>query len=141
MQIGVDAQRAVETKRLFIVDDNDVTGMALQFMLADEAEAHVFDNLPAALDKALSSPPLVVILGEDLFAAQGCAALEQLKSALPDANVLLVTSDASAPQIQAGLSAGAAGTLERPLKLEQVRRKVDRQLGRRTALIIPVIPV
>ena len=36
MQIGVDTQRAVETKRAFIIDSDDISAMALQFMLADE---------------------------------------------------------------------------------------------------------
>ena len=44
MQIGVDTQRAVETKRAFIIDSDDISAMALQFMLADELEVNVFTS-------------------------------------------------------------------------------------------------
>ena len=44
-----------------------------------------------------------------------------------------------AEQTIAGESAGAQSTLLRPLKVENVRRKVDAQLGRRAALEIPVV--
>ncbi len=46
MQIGVDSQRAVENKRIYVIDDDEVTRAALQFMLHDE-------NVRGEVDAAL----------------------------------------------------------------------------------------
>ena len=38
MQIGVETSKAVENKRVFVVDSDEITRAALQFMLHDENE-------------------------------------------------------------------------------------------------------
>ena len=60
MQIGVDAQRAVENRRVFVVDDDDVTAMALQFMLQDDNETHLLTDL-AAVQAAPQAPDLLLV--------------------------------------------------------------------------------
>lgn len=136
MQIGVDSQRAVENKRVFVVDDDDVVGTALQFMLADEMETHVFADLGSALTVAAATPPDLVLLGAGLLAGD---AVTRLRAALPQVRMLIVGSDADNDAVRQALAAGAQSTLLRPLKVENVRRKVDAQLGRRAALEIPVV--
>jgi len=39
MQIGVEVSRAVENKRIFVVEDDEIIRSALQFMLHDEIAA------------------------------------------------------------------------------------------------------
>lgn len=136
MQIGVDSQRAVENKRVFVVDDDDVVGTALQFMLADEMETHVFADLASALTVAAATPPDLVLLGAGLLAGD---AVTRLRAVLPQLRILIVCSDADDDVVRQALAAGAQSTLLRPLKVENVRRKVDAQLGRRAALEIPVV--
>lgn len=136
MQIGVDSQRAVENKRVFVVDDDDVVGTALQFMLADEMETHVFADLASALTVAAATPPDLVLLGAGLLAGD---AVTRLRAVLPQVRILIVCSDADDHAVRQALAAGAQSTLLRPLKVENVRRKVDAQLGRRAALEIPVV--
>jgi DNA-binding NarL/FixJ family response regulator len=139
MQIGVDTQRAVENRRVFVIDSDDVVSAGLQFMLADEMETHVFPNSSEALAKALNWPPELAIVGIGLLEQEGTQVITQLRAALPELRILLVCFDAQDELIKEALALGAASTLLRPLKLETVRRKVDAQLGRRTTLEIPVI--
>jgi len=139
MQIGVDTQRAVENKRVFVVDSNDVTGMALQFMLADEMECNVYEDVQTALDWAENRPPQVILLGEALLEAEGAEVIGKFKAAIADVRILLVVTDANAEFVKAGIAAGAASTIVKPLTVEGVRRKVDAQLGRRAALSISVV--
>lgn len=139
MQIGVESQRAVENRRVFVIDDDDVVSAGLQFMLADELETHVFGTPAEALAKALAWPPELAIVGLGVLEQEGAAVVTQLRAALPGLRVLIVCFDADAPLVQEALALGAASTLLRPLKLENVRRKVDAQLGRRSALEIPVV--
>jgi CheY-like chemotaxis protein len=136
MQIGVESQRAVENKRIFVIDDDDIVQTALQFMLADESETHVFANLGAALAKAVAWPPNLVLLGAGIAARDGGAAIAHLRAALSGVKVLLVGDAMTNEQAQA---LGAVGVIPVPLKLEAVRRKVDAQLGRRTGLAIPLV--
>jgi len=142
MQIGVDSQRAVENKRVFVIDSDEVSSMALQFMLADDNETHVLATVEAALDKGRAWPPDLVLFGFDNLVAEGSDAIERLRAAQPALRVLLVANPDDAAAAHAACAAGAGGAnavLLRPLTIESVRRKVDSQLGRRTALAIPVV--
>lgn len=138
MQIGVDSARAVENKRVFIIDKDEVTSMALQFMLADECEAHVLSDIDSALDKGRDWPPQLVLLGCAVLAIDGSRALLRLKQRHPDLKIVIVCDTGEEPMVKEALALGAHTTLLRPLKLETVRRKVDAQLGRRAVLSIPV---
>lgn len=138
MQIGVDSQRAVENKRVFVIDSDDVSSMALQFMLADECETHVLPDVVSALDKGRDWPPQLVLLGAGSIALEGVGAVTRLKAQHPDLKILIVCDSAEDETVKRALTLGANSTLLRPLKLEAVRRKVDAQLGRRVNLAIPV---
>ncbi len=139
MQIGVDSQRAVENKRVFVIDSDEVVSMALQFMLADEMETHVLGSSAEALTKGRSAPPDLVLLGADVLEGEGVDVVTRLKDGLGGVRMLLVCTDADDENIRQALALGAESTLLRPLKLENVRRKVDTQLGRRAPLEIPVV--
>jgi DNA-binding response OmpR family regulator len=138
MQIGVDSARAVENKRVFVIDSDDVSAMALQFMLADECEAHVLPSVAAALDKGRDWPPQLILLGAGVLAIEGGDAVSRLKAQLDGVKILIVCDSNDQPAVRDALARGASNTLLRPLKLESVRRKVDAQLGRRSMLTIPV---
>ena len=141
MQIGVDSQRAVENKRIFVIDNDDISSMALQFMLADECETHVLPSVVAALDKGRDWPPQLILLGAGIIATEGAGAVTRFKSQLDGVKVMIVCDSADDPTVREALELGASSTLLRPLRLETVRHKVDAQLGRRTALNIPVVQV
>lgn len=132
MQIGVDSQRAVENKRVFVIDSDEVSSLALQFMLADDNETHVLSGVAAALDKGGAWPPQLILIGAGIIALEGAARVAQLKSGFPGVKILVVCDSADEPAVKAALAQGAEAVLTRPLKLETVRRKVDAQLGRRS---------
>lgn len=141
MQIGVDSQRAVENKRVFVIDSDDVSSMALQFMLADECETHVLPDVERALAKGRDWPPQLILLGAGSIAAEGAATVTRLKAQHPGLKILIVCDSIDEAPVKTALALGANGTLLRPLKLEAVRRKVDAQLGRRVLLAFPVAVV
>lgn len=134
MQIGVDSQRAVDNKRVFIVDCDEVSGLALQFMLADECEAHLLADVDNALRKGRDWPPDLLLLGQGNLAKEGMEALAQLRQQHPALKIVVVCDSTDDSHVRQALAQGANSTLLRPLTLESVRRKVDAQLGRRTPL-------
>lgn len=138
MQIGVDTQRSVENKRVFVIEDDEINSMALQFILADENETHTLPRVEAAIEKALEWPPHLVLLGVGLVRSEGSALISQLKAAMNSVKILLVCDSADDISVKEALAEGADGTLLTPLTIEGVRRKVNSALGRAIPLGIPV---
>ena len=139
MQIGVEASRAVENKRVFVIESDEVSAVALQFMLADECETHVLPDSATALAKGREWPPNLILLGAGIIAAEGARIVAQLKAQWSGLKILVVADSVDDPAVKAAKTEGADSVLLRPLTLEAVRRKVDTQLGRRATLDIPVV--
>lgn len=139
MQIGVDSQRSIENKRVFVVENDDINSMGLQFMLADENETHVFSNIAAAIDKSKAWPPHLVLLGIGMVRNEGTSLISLIKAAMNDVRILLVCDSADDNMVKVALEQGANGTLLTPLRIETVRRKVDSALGRAVPIGIPVV--
>ena len=135
MQIGVETQRLVETKRVFVVDDDDITRTVLQFMLQDDNETHEWPTLAAAYAKGEQSEPDLLLLGLPILEAHGTALLPELGARWPGARILLVTAPDQEALAQRYMPLGAHGVLSKPFRVEAVRRKVDIQLGR----IVPML--
>jgi len=139
MQIGVDTQRAVETKRAFIIDSDDVSSMALQFMLADELEVNVFASSAEAIARARSSAALdLILLGASVIEAEGASVVTALLAVLPGVPIVVFGLDGDEGVAQA-LKLGARSSIKRPFTVEVVRQKVNAQIGRRAVLTIPVV--
>ena len=138
MQIGVESSRAVENKRVFVVDSDEITRAALQFMLHDENETHEIASVAAAYDKALSWKPDVILLGMPIIRQHGVGVIGEINGRIPGVKIAIVADSSVDPTAQSCLRQGAHSVLAKPLTIEGVRRKVDILLGRRTALSIPV---
>lgn len=138
MQIGVEAQRAVENRRVFVVDDDDINRTVLQFMLADDNETHELGSVAAAEAKGEQWPPDLTIVAAKLVACQGPDFIARWRARWPDLKVLVICESCDDDCVTAAKHAGADDTLTRPFKVEPVRRKVDRWLGRKVELKIPV---
>lgn len=125
MQIGVDSSTAVENKRIFVVDSDEITRAALQFMLHDENETHDIPTLEAALEKSIDWKPDLLILGTGIVLESGSELLGMLKSKIPGLSILLVSEQKDLPLALSCLKSGADDLVSKPLTIEIVRGKVD----------------
>jgi DNA-binding NtrC family response regulator len=131
MQIGVDTAKAVDQRRVFVVDDDEVTRAALQFMLHDEIETHELANPEEAYEKGVDwLKPHVVLLGASFLRDRGPGLVGEVAGKFPGVRVLIVCDKADEAIAVEGMKAGAHGALVKPLTLETVRKKVDTILGR-----------
>lgn len=131
MQIGVETSKAVDQRRIFVVDEDEITRTALQFMLHDEIETHELASLEEAFEKGKDwLTPDILILGISIVAAKGAEVIGEITARYPAARVLIVTGKEDEALALTALKAGAHGALIKPLKLEAVRQKVDTILGR-----------
>ncbi|MCT2400320.1 response regulator [Novosphingobium mangrovi (ex Huang et al. 2023)] len=131
MQIGVETSKAVDQRRVFVVDEDEITRAALQFMLHDEIETHELTSLAEAFEKGQDwLMPDVFILGMSVLQANGIEVIGEIATRYPAARVLIVAGQEDEELGLAALKAGAAGALMKPLRIEAVRQKVDTVLGR-----------
>jgi DNA-binding response OmpR family regulator len=138
MQIGVETSRALENKRVFVVDSDEVTRAALQFILHDENETHELAGLEEAFARSEGRRVDLLLLGSAIVEEKGMGVLGEAKAGLPGSKVLVVmkgaATDASTKEFaQRCTSAGADGVLLKPFTVESVRQRVDNILGRRIA--------
>ncbi|TCT07885.1 response regulator [Aquabacter spiritensis] len=131
MQIGVETSKAVDQRRVFVVDQDEVTRAALQFMLHDEIETHELATPEEAYEKGVGwLKPDVLLLGASYLSERGTGLLGEAADRFPGVRILIVCDRSQEVIAVEGMKAGAHGTLVKPLTLEAVRKKVDTILGR-----------
>jgi CheY-like chemotaxis protein len=131
MQIGVEIAKAVDNKRIFVVDDDEVTRAALQFMLHDENETHEFADLDAALSKARDWRPDLLIIDAARLRTGAQGLIAELKKRIAGLRVVVTLDQAGAGDW--ARQRGADGVIGKPLSIEGTRGVVDEVLGRAAA--------
>jgi len=130
MQIGVETSKAVDNKRIFVIDEDEIIRAALQFMLHDENETHEAPSLDWAYDKAVDWPPDLVIVSEALMRRHGSSLYGEIRERLRGPKILVVLEPGAVDLAKQCLAEGADSVAIKPLRIELVRRKADLLLGR-----------
>jgi DNA-binding response OmpR family regulator len=131
MQIGVESAKAVDQRRVFVVDEDEITRTALQFMLHDEIETHELASLEEAYAKGAAwLKPDIVMLGAAFVARLGPDVVHEIKAKFAPVSIVIVCEKAEEPVAIEALKAGAHAALVKPLTLDAVRKKIDTILGR-----------
>lgn len=131
MQIGVETSKAVDQRRVFVVDEDAINRAALQFMLHDEIETHELATLEEAYEKGVGwLTPHVVLLGVSFLRDRGVNIVKEMNAKFPGVRIVIVCAKADEAIAVEALKTGAHGALVKPFTLESVRKKVDTILGR-----------
>jgi len=138
MQIGVETSRAVENKRIFVVDDDEIIRAALQFMLHDENETHEISSVELAFAKAAEWKPDLILLAGSIVRSAGVGVLSRIREKIAGVKILVVVDSAKDEIARQSLSSGAHAVIAKPLTIEGVRERVDVLLGRRAGFAIPL---
>lgn len=139
MQIGVDSSLAVDNKRVFVVDVDEITRMATVFMLHDEHETHELADLPAVYSKAQEWKPDLLALGAGVVQADGIAVLAEIKQRIPGVKILLLADAGQDEFVQSCRQAGADAAFVKPLEVGRLRERVAALLGRRKPIVIHAV--
>ena len=107
MQIGVETSRAVENKRIFVVDDDEIIRAALQFMLHDENETHEISSVELAFAKAAEWKPDLILLAGSIVRSAGVGVLSQIREKIAGVKILVVVDSAKDEMARQSLSSGA----------------------------------
>jgi CheY-like chemotaxis protein len=138
MQIGVEISRAVENKRIFVIETDEIIRAALQFMLHDENETHEIASLEQAYAKGQEWQPDLILLGRGIVEARGAEVVGEIAERLGKPKILVIAASDEDPLAHACVKAGAKGIVKTPLTIESVRYKVDVALGRIKGPMIPL---
>ncbi|MGY3621739.1 response regulator [Bradyrhizobium sp. USDA 10063] len=136
MQIGVDK------RRVFVVDEDEITRAALQFKLHDEIETHELATPEEAYARSVDwLKSHLVLLGVSFWKQKGRTMIAELAAQFPRLRILIVCDKSDEAIALESIKAGAHGALIKPLALESVRKKVDTILGRGGAMPIVQLTV
>ena len=107
MQIGVETSKAVDQRRVFVIDHDEVTRAALQFMLHDEIETHELASLEEAYEKGTDwLKPDVMLLGVSFLKEKGVELVAELKAKFPRVRILIVCEKSDETTAVDGMKAG-----------------------------------
>ena len=116
-----------ETIRVLIVDDHAVVRRGLHALLATEPGIEVAGEAAdgrEAVERAVELRPEVVIMDLVLPEIDGVEAILQIKSRLPDARILVLTSFGSDEMLFPALKAGALGYLLKDASPDELVRAI-----------------
>lgn len=109
--------------RILLVDDHPMVRTGLQSMLHTDPELMVVGEADTAADAAAQAQtlqPEVILLDIHLPDTDGITALKRIKSAAPQARVLIVTINDHDGYIRQALQAGATGYILKGVRRQQL---------------------
>jgi len=118
----------MNTVRILIADDHDVVREGLKTLLAARADFRVCGEAATgreAVAKTRQLKPHVVVLDFSMPELNGLEATRQIRKALPDTEVLILTMHDSETLARAVLAAGARGFLVKTHAKRQLAAAVD----------------
>lgn len=125
MQIRFDPSRLGNSRRIFVVEPDEIIRSALKFILHNVNETHALTSLEQAYAKGRERSPDLVLLGLDIVKDEGIRALNDIATHLPGAKILLVADSADEPLAHDCLDSGAHAVLRKPITIDSVLRTVD----------------
>jgi CheY-like chemotaxis protein len=128
------------TIKILVVDDHGIVREGLKMVLSLESDFAVVGEAGSgkeAVDQALRLRPDVVLMDVLMDEVNGIDACRQIKNALPEIKVLMLTSHDAAQAVEASVLAGASGYLlkngGREDLLKGIRKRHSHRSARRVA--------
>lgn len=109
--------------KILIVEDQFITRAGLKLILERESEFSVIgesDDGPSAVEMSVQLKPDVILMDIFLPGIDGIEVTRQIKQAMPDARVLMLTSCERDDDVFAALAAGADGYCLKTVSSEQL---------------------
>jgi DNA-binding NarL/FixJ family response regulator len=126
-----------EPIHVVLVEDNDVFREALELLLDVTPDVRVVASVPngeAALDVCPRVDPDVVLVDYRLPGLDGVETTAAIRSACPQASVVVLTATAETGEIAALLDAGAVACLTKDRELEDIVGAIRQAAGRSAAI-------
>lgn len=130
-----------EVIRVLVADDHAIVVQGLEALLRTEADMAVVGTAAdgaTAVALALALQPDVIVLDLLMPVKDGVAAIEEIRAALPEARILVLTSFSEDERVFAAIKAGASGYLLKDTPPAELVRGI-RELAQGRASLHPAI--
>ncbi len=130
-RVPVTPTLVVVATRILIVEDDATIGSGL--VTALETNGYLVDWATSgreALTRCASKPPALVLLDLGLPDLDGIEVCRRLRSAVPDATIVMLTARRDEIDVVVGLEAGADDYLTKPFRLAELLARVRAHLRR-----------
>lgn len=127
--------------RVLLVDDHEVVRSGVRALLAATDDLTVVgeaDTPARALREALRTRPHVVVMDVRLADQSGIEATRAIRAAMPEVQVLMLTSFADDEALFASVMAGAAGYVLKQIRGDDLVRGI-REVGAGRSLLDPLV--
>lgn len=131
MQIRVGPSLVGDSRRIFVVETDEIIRSVLKFIVHNENETHALTSLEQAYAEGRERRPDLVLLGLGIVRDGGVSVLADMATRLPGAKILLVADSADEPLARDCLDSGAHAVLGKPITIDSVLRTVDALLDSR----------
>jgi DNA-binding NarL/FixJ family response regulator len=114
--------------RVLIVDDDPMMRIGLKYLLAAQPQLEIVGIVEdgfLGVEAAIEQHPDVVIMDVGMPHMDGIAATQQIKQALPDVKVVMLTSHTDQTEVIAALSSGAEGYCVKGTSVEQLVKAIE----------------
>ena len=119
-------------RKILVIDDDKSIGESLGLYLAEEGyEVATALTGEEGLNKAATGVWDVIILDIFLSDVDGLDVLRQLKSAVPDANVIMITAFHDMPTTVKAMKLGAVEYIHKPIEIDELDAAIRRVLKRK----------
>ncbi|HEX2045909.1 MAG TPA: response regulator transcription factor [Gaiellaceae bacterium] len=128
---------AGEPITVVVVEDNDVFRESLELLLGVVPDVEVVASVASgrsALDVCPRLQPDVVLLDYRLPELDGVETTAGIRTACPDAAVVVLTAEVASGEVEALLEAGAVACLTKDRRLEEIVGAIRDAAGRGAAL-------
>lgn len=115
--------------RILLADDQHLVRGALAALLSLEADLEVVGEVSRGdevVDRARETKPDVALLDVEMPGADGITATRELRAALPDCRVLVVTTFGRPGYLRRALAAGASGFVVKDTPASQLADSIRR---------------
>ena len=121
----------MKKEKILIVEDNDTMRLGIQETLKrDMYKIFVYDNGPAALQKAEIEQPDIAVLDLRMEPLNGIEILEKLKQLIPNIEVLMISAYGTVEDAVKAMKLGAADFLTKPFSPDELRVRIEKLVQR-----------
>ena len=113
--------------KVLICDDSILARKSLRGMLTTMGFANVLEvaNGQDAVDLCIKEKPELVLLDIVMPVKDGVTATREIKEALPDANIVIISSVGTQTHLTEAIKAGARDFVQKPIDLDLLSQVLD----------------
>ena len=117
--------------RIYICDDSPEYRMLLRLVLADAGATIVGEGADGrdAIEGAAATDPSILLLDLNMPNVSGLEALPQLREALPEVKIVVLTTSKALESEEAAMAAGADAYVSKPIDATSVPRLLREKLA------------